>query len=171
MLGLIFSVFSLALCEGQSLIQTLVFGTDSSNDGSEHYCDCTFSPYQQLVSATIFKVINENQDQAVPCSRVFAVPSPTSAGYSRIEIPENLAVSDVSYSFQFEFADHPNVFSESFKFDKSRKQFALASSISENWMENPKVQIGAALVGIVALLGLGSWLYRRHKKSRSLYVQ
>ena len=167
MLSLIFTILSLAACEGDSLIQTLVFGTD----GSEHYCDCNFSPHRDLVSATIFKVIDQDQDAAVPCSRVFAKASPSSAGYSRIEIPESLAVKDIGYSFQFEFSDGPNAFSESFEFDPSKGQFGLCSSITKNWWNNQKVQIGAGLIGIVALLLGASWMYRKHKKSRSLYVQ
>lgn len=171
MLSSILTLLALAACAGESLIQTLVFGNDSASSGSEYFCDCNFSPHRDLVSVTIFKVINQNEDQAVPCSRVFATPSPSSSGYARIEIPDSLAVKDVSYSFQFEFSDGDNAFSESWEFDPAKKGFCLASSVKKNLLDDQKVQVGLALGGIAVLLGGSSYLYSRYKKSRSLYIQ
>lgn len=171
MLGLLLSLLSLVSCESDSLIQTLVFGSDQSSKTDEYFCDCNFSPYRNLVSVTIFKVINQNQDQAVPCSRVFASPSPNSRGYARIEIPNTLAVKNISYSFQFEFSDGPNAFSESWEFDSSKGQFGLCSSVQKKWWESENAKMGIAAGVLVGVLGGGYMLYKRQKKSRSLYVQ
>ena len=121
MLSLIFTILSLAVCESDNLVLSLIFGTA---DG-KHYCDCDFIPHRELVSATIFKVI----DQDVAWQKISAKASPSSAGYSRIEIPESLAIEGISYSFQFEFSDGSNAFSESFEFDPSKGKFNLFSAL------------------------------------------
>lgn len=146
----------------KELEQTLVFGKDG--DG-QHYCDFNLAPPQKVSEVTIFQVINDKDNTSVPRCRLIPTGSPNEGGFSRIDIPGNLAVEGIKYGFQFNFDDDDHAFSEKWGYDASKGQFAHAYAISYNFWKDPKVLIGSGLLGAIILTAAGVMMYRSCKKS------
>lgn len=152
-----------SLSVAKEMEQVLVFGKD---DG-EHFCDFCLNPSEQVSEVTIFEVIDDENDQAIARVRLTPTNSPKSNGYSRIEIPDNLAVEGTNYSFQYTFSDGTHAFSEPWTYDVDRKQFALSSAVKKKFWRDPRVQLGAGIVGALAAVGGATVVYRKLKKSRN----
>lgn len=161
MFSFIFIMFSI-VAHCIELEQTLVFGKDS--DG-QHYCDFNLAPPQKVNEVTIFQVINDKDNTSVPRCRLIPTGSPNEGGFSRIDIPSNLAVEGVKYGFQFNFDDDEHAFSEKWGYDPSKKQFAHSYAISYNFFKDPKVLIGGGLLSAVIVAGSVGMIYRSCKKS------
>jgi len=153
----------LALAYAKEMKQFLVFGKDDTG----HFCDFALEPYESVSDVTIFEVIDGKSDQAIARVRLIPVGSPQSAGYSRIEIPPDLAVDGTLYSFQYTFEEGGSGFSENWTYDTDRKQFALASAVKRKFWKDTKFQIGAVIGGIVLGGLVGNMILRRMKKVRS----
>lgn len=162
MFGFLLALIATASCS-ESLVQTLVFGKE---DG-EHFCDVNLSPYKHVSSVTIFKVVDGNQDKAVPCCTITPYASPSASRYFRVDIPDELVKNGVEYSFQFELLDGDEYYSESWTFDSDKQIFSLCSAIEKKFWKDTKFQIGAGLVGLLVLAGAISMVYRKIKKSRN----
>lgn len=162
MLGSLITLISAVSCS-ESLTQTLVFGKD---DG-EHFCDVNLNPYKHVSNVTIFKVVDGNQDKAVPCCTISPYASPSASSYFRIDIPGELVKSGVDYSFQFETLDGEEYYSESWTFDEDKQIFSLSSAVEKKFWKDIKFQVGAGLIGLVVLAGTIGVIYRKIKKTRN----
>lgn len=151
------------LAYAKDITQLLVFGKDE--DG--HFCDFAFSPNEAVSDVTIFEVLDSKRDNAVARVRLVPTSSPKSQGYSRIEIPDDLAVEGVLYSFQYTLEEGGNAFSENWTYDPERQQFALASAVKPKFWKNPKFIIAAGIGGVLGAALITSMVLRRMKKSRS----
>lgn len=157
-----FALFGLLFCK--ELIQTLVFGKQGSD---EHFCDFNLSPAEAVTHVTIFEVISGENDHAVARCRLTPTGSPQANGYSRIEIPENLAVSGTEYSFQFNLGDGGQAFSENWTYDSSKKEFVLSSAVKKTLYKDKRViAAGGVVLSIVAYLIISS-IYKRLRKTRN----
>ncbi|ELA41747.1 uncharacterized protein VICG_01251 [Vittaforma corneae ATCC 50505] len=154
----------LNLISTKELTQFLVFGKDETG----HFCDFSLTPAEAVSEVTIFEVIDDKNDQAVARVRLTPVGSPQSNGYSRIEIPEDLAVEGTTYSFQYTFEEGGHAFSENWTYDADRKQFALSSAVKKKFWKDLRFQIAMGITGVLGLIGLSTALYRKRRKSMSI---
>lgn len=163
--AMLFQVLALlSLVYAKELTQFLVFGKDEGG----HFCDFCLTPAETVSEVTIFEVIDDKNDQAIARVRLTPVGSPQSNGYSRIEIPDELAVEGTTYSFQYSFEEGGHAFSENWTYDSDRKQFALSSAVRKKFWKDIRFQIAAGITGILGFIGLSTVLYRKMKKSRNV---
>lgn len=162
MFGFLFALITTVSCS-ENLVQTLVFGKE---DGS-HFCDANLNPYRHVSNVTIFKVVDGNQDKAVPCCTVSPYASPSASNYFRIDIPDDLVKDGVEYSFQFELLEGDECYSESWTFDEDKQVFTLCSAIEKKFWKDRNYQIAALLIVLLVVAGGSSMAYRKIKKSRN----
>jgi len=165
MLLLLFYYISSILCSDKSYVQTLVFGIDETNS---HFCDFQLSPADFVSNVTIFRVVDGDQDKAVPCCTVVPYASTNASNFSRIDIPDYLVKGGVEYSFLFEILGGGEAYSESWTLDEDKGVFAVSSSITKKFWKNRNFLIIAGVVGVLAGAGALSVVYRKIKKSRNV---
>ncbi|KAM0680555.1 hypothetical protein GINT2_001243 [Glugoides intestinalis] len=159
---LIFALFGLSFCK--ELVQTLVFGKQGADD---HFCDFNLSPAEAVTHVTIFEVINGEKDHAVARFRLTPVGSPQANGYSRIEIPDNLAKKGIEYSFQFNLEDGGQAFSENWTYDSGKQEFVLSSAVKKTIYNDKRViAAGGVIAAVLGCLAFSS-IYKRLRKSRN----
>lgn len=151
------------LIKAKELVQFLVFGKDDTG----HFCDFSLNPSRDVSEVTIFEVIDDKNDHAIARVRLTPIGSPKSGGYSRIEIPDDLAVEGVTYSFQYTFGEDDYAFSENWTYDSDRNQFALSSAVKPKFWKDTKFQIGAGIIGVMLVCGLATVMYRKLGKTRN----
>lgn len=149
-------------------VQTLVFGSETDNGVKTHYCDFTFSPYSFVNNVTIFQLLEEGTDRAVPCCNIKPYPKTKLSKYFRIEIPSDLARKGVEYSFQFEILDEDPCYSEPWAFDPSKGTFCLASATTRSFFDNPVYLVGAGAAVVLGAGLIGAKLYRRSRRSKNV---
>lgn len=155
---------------GGSSTQQLVFGVTHRKDGSpSHYCDVLVSPPATITNATVFlKTGNDNNDGAVPKCMIQPKPSPTSRGFTRLEIPDNIVMKDGSvYNFQLTCADGRVLNTETWTYDQKSKQFSHTSAVKKPFYSTAAFRIIAASCAVVLLFALSYMLYRVFRKSKS----
>lgn len=162
MLNYLLFFISVIKCSDVEYVQTLVFG---NNNGS-HYCDVQLTPHAGISNVTIFRVIDGDQDRAVPCCTIEPQLLPAPSKFHRIEIPDNLVKDGQEYSFQFELYSGRELYSESWTLDSDKNVFAVSSSITKKFWKDKTFLAVAGIVLVLACMGSTSYFYRRIKKSR-----
>ncbi len=153
----------LNLISAKELIQHLVFG----NDEKGHFCDFRLEPSNDVAEVTIFEVVDDKNDNATPRVRLIPTGSEQSNGYSRIEIPSDLAVYGKTYSFRYSFIEGGHAFSENWTFDPDRDQFALSSAVTKKIWRDTRFQVAAGITVALVICGVVSAMYRKMSKSRN----